>query len=99
MIEFTHVDGIDRGDIKLFALSTCVWCKRTKQLLASLGVAYDYIFVDELDGEEREEAVDRVRKQNPRCSYPTLIINEKECIVGFKQELIEEALGDRVSDS
>ena len=97
MIEFTHVDGTDKGEVRLFALSTCVWCKRTKQLLTTLGVAYDYVFVDELDGSEKEEVVEAVKEHNPRCSYPTLVINNSECIVGFKKELIEEALGDMVS--
>jgi len=30
----------------LYALSTCVWCKKTKELLASLGVDHSYVFVD-----------------------------------------------------
>lgn len=94
MIEYTHVDGIDKGEVKLFALSTCVWCKRTKQLLTSLGIAYDYVFVDLLDGDRKEEVTEAVKIHNPRCSYPTLVINNSDCIVGFKKELIEEALGD-----
>jgi len=27
----THVDGKNKGKIMLYALSTCVWCKKTKQ--------------------------------------------------------------------
>lgn len=94
MINFTHVEGIDKGDVKLFALSTCVWCKRTKQLLTKLGIAYDYVFVDQFDGSEKEEVVDAVKEHNPRCSYPTLVINNDTCIVGFKKELILEKLAD-----
>ena len=97
MIEFTHVDGTDKGDVRLFALSTCVWCKRTKSLLTTLGVSYDYVFVDLLDGAKKEEVTDAVKEHNPRCSYPTLVIHNSQCIVGFKKELIEEALGDNVS--
>lgn len=94
MIKFTHVDGTEKGDVKLFALSTCVWCKRTKQLLSSLGVAYDYVFVDELYGNEKEEVTDAVKEHNPSCSFPTLVINNETCIVGFKEELIREHLED-----
>ena len=94
MIEYTHVDGIDKGEVKLFALSTCVWCKRTKKLLSDLGVAYDYVFVDLLEGDKKEEVTEAVREHNPRCSYPTVVINNQECIVGFKKDLIEEALGE-----
>ena len=48
-----HVTGKDKGKIMLYALSTCIWCKKTKEFLSSVGVAYDYIYVDLLKGEER----------------------------------------------
>jgi glutaredoxin-like protein NrdH len=87
-----HVDGDDRGDILLYALSTCQWCRKTKDLLTELGVAFDYIYVDLLEGRELETTFDEVKKYNPRCSFPTLIIGER-CIVGFQEEAIREALG------
>jgi glutaredoxin len=93
MFELTKVDGDDKGDIKLYAISTCVWCKRTKRLLESLGVGYNYIFVDQLDKETRNEVEDIVRKHNPRCSFPTMVIDEEKCIIGFQEEEIKEALG------
>jgi glutaredoxin-like protein NrdH len=33
-----------------------------------------------------------VRKLNPRCSFPTIIIGER-VIIGFKENEIKEALG------
>ena len=92
-MEFEHNEGEDKGDIKLFALSTCVWCRRTKQLLSDLGVAYDYIFVDHLVGDMKDEIMKVVEKWNPSCSFPTLVINQEKCIVGFKEEQIKEAIG------
>ncbi len=86
-----HVAGIDVGEVMLYALSTCIWCKKTKQLLDELGVAYDYEYVDLLQGKERTEAMDTVRRWNPSCSFPTLVINDK-CIVGFRESEIREAL-------
>lgn len=93
MINIEHVDGKDRGKVMLYALSTCVWCKRTKTLLNDLGVKYDYIFVDLLTKEERREVERQVEVWNPRCSFPTLVINEEKCIVGFKEDEIKGALG------
>ena len=86
-----HVSGRDVGQVMLYALSTCVWCKKTKRLLDELGVAYDYEYVDFLQGDERTEAMDTVRQWNPSCSFPTLVINDK-CIVGFRENEIREAL-------
>ena len=45
-----HVDGKNRGTVMLYALSTCGWCAKTKDLLRELGIAFDYTFVDLLDG-------------------------------------------------
>jgi glutaredoxin len=91
-MNFEHVAGKDRGRIRLFALSTCIWCKKTKELLSSMGVAFDFIYVDLLKGEQRSEAIAEVKKYNPSMSFPTLIIGEK-CIVGLKEKETQEALG------
>ncbi|MBM4332034.1 MAG: glutaredoxin family protein [Deltaproteobacteria bacterium] len=88
----THVAGKNKGNIILYALSTCVWCRKTKQLLDRLGVAYNYIDVDQLPGDEKNIVTEEIKKLNPRCSFPTISINDK-CVVGFDQQKIEEALG------
>ena len=86
------VPGTDKGDIMLFALSTCVWCGKTKKLLDDLGVAYTYEYVDMLAGAERDAAVKEITVWNPACSFPTLVIKNEKCIVGFKEEEIRAAL-------
>jgi glutaredoxin len=91
MSKVEHVNGQDTGKIMLYALSTCVWCKKTKQLLGDLGVEFDYIYVDLLEGDDKDKTMNEVEKWNPRCSFPTLVINDK-CIVGFKEDEIREAL-------
>ena len=94
-IEWNKVEGSDKGDIKLYALSTCVWCNRTKRLLDKLGVAYRYLDVDLLDRDERRRVEDdEVRKWNSRLSYPTLIIGDEKCILGFKEEEITGELAE-----
>ena len=88
-----HIDGVDKGKVVLYALSTCGWCKKTKALLSELGVAYDVEFVDKLMGDVRENTIKDVEQWNPRCSFPTLVIRDEICIVGFKEDEIKEALG------
>jgi len=87
-----HIAGKDKGKIMLYALSTCVWCKKTKQLLDQMGVEYDFVEVDLLPGDEKNKATEEVKKLNPRCSFPTLAVNE-QCIVGYDEEKIKGALG------
>lgn len=78
-------------NITLYALSTCIHCKKTKEYLDDCGAQYDCIFVDKLEGEERKQIIDAIKKVNPKLSFPTLLVDE-EAIVGFKQEQIKEAL-------
>lgn len=87
-----HVGGKNAGKLMLYALSTCIWCRKTKQLLTDLGVEYDYVFVDLLQGQEKEQTIAMVEKWNPDCSFPTLVVNDSKCIVGFKEKEIKEAL-------
>lgn len=87
-----HVDGMDKGKVMLYTLSTCVWCKRTKALLRDIGVAYDYIDVDLLSSDEEEKVMKEIMKFNPSCNFPTMVINDKKCIVGFKEDEIREVL-------
>ncbi|VVB70070.1 Glutaredoxin [uncultured archaeon] len=91
-MNFEHVAGKDKGKITLYALSTCIWCKKTKELLAALGVSFDYIYVDLLKGEDRNQAIAEIKRYNPGLSFPTLVIGEKG-IVGFREKEIKEALG------
>jgi len=78
--------------VKLYTLSTCGHCKSTKKLLNDCTVHYEFVDVDLLEGEERKLILEDIKKINPRCSFPTLIIGDK-VIVGFKENDIKEALG------
>jgi glutaredoxin-like protein NrdH len=89
----THIDGKPKGKVMLFALSTCGWCKKTKALLNELGVEYNFIDVDLLKGGERDAAISEIQKFNPDCNFPTMVINDSKCIVGFKEDDIRQELG------
>ena len=78
--------------IKVYSLSTCSHCKSVKKLMDDCTVKYEFVDVDILKGEERKAILEDVKKFNPRCSFPTIIIGEK-VIVGYKEEKIKEALG------
>jgi glutaredoxin-like protein NrdH len=91
-MEFLHVPGEDRGKVRLYALSTCGWCARTKQLLIDLGVEFSYLYVDQVGEAEREEAIEEVERWNPSLSFPTVVIGDTTVIVGFREDAIREAL-------
>ncbi len=78
--------------VKIYSLSTCSHCKATKKLLGECTVQYEFVDVDLLEGDERRAIIEDVKKFNPRCSFPTVIIGDK-VIVGYKEKEIREALG------
>jgi glutaredoxin-like protein NrdH len=78
--------------VKLYTLSTCSHCKATKKLLNDCKVQYEFTDVDLLEGEERAAILNDVRRLNPRCSFPTIIIGDT-VIVGYQEDKIKEALG------
>jgi glutaredoxin len=92
MVNVEHVDGEDKGKIMLYGLSTCGWCRKAKELLEGLGVAFDYVHVDLLEGSDKDDTMNEVRKWNPRCSFPTLVINDEKVVAGFREDEIREAL-------
>ncbi|UCD79087.1 MAG: glutaredoxin family protein [Desulfobacterales bacterium] len=79
-------------EVKVFSLSTCSHCKATKKYLSDCTIKYEFVDVDLLQGDERKAIIEDVKKFNPRCSFPTIIIGDK-VIVGFKEKEIKEALG------
>ncbi|OGW47035.1 MAG: hypothetical protein A2078_07940 [Nitrospirae bacterium GWC2_57_9] len=78
--------------IKLFTLSTCSHCNKTKKFFRENGIDMEFVDVDLLTGSERERVMDEVRKLNPDCSFPTICIDEHNILVGFNEEKLKKAL-------
>ncbi len=77
--------------VKVYALSTCPWCKKVKKYLDDKKVEYDAVDVDLVQGEEQQKALQEVEKLTGKRSFPVTVINE-EVILGFKEDKIDEAL-------
>jgi glutaredoxin-like protein NrdH len=89
-----HIAGVhNECKVLLYALSTCIWCKRTRQLLEDEGVTFDFVYVDLVEPDERREIRERIREFSSSTSFPAVIIDEQDCIVGYKPDIIKERLG------
>jgi len=83
------IPGRKVKDVMLFTLSTCIWCKKTKVLLADLGLEYSFIDVDSLFGDDQDEAYNEMWKHNSSTSFPTIVINNGESvIIGYEEDKI-----------
>ena len=77
----------------LYALSTCVWCKMTKQFLKDNEVEFEYIDVDLCEEEEKQKIRQHIQSKGGSLSYPTTIVDDNVVITGFRKDLLKEALG------
>ncbi len=83
--------GDDRFDVIAFTLSTCQWCKKCKKWLKENGIQYRYIDVDQIEPSEKAKIINFLREnfQN-RISYPFLVIDNNEAIVGYSPNKYDE---------
>lgn len=77
--------------VKVYALSTCPYCRMTREYLAAEGVEFDVVEVDLLAGEEREQAVREVRDVSGGASFPVVVIGD-EHVVGFDKPKLKALL-------
>lgn len=93
-MQFSKVSG-KKNDHKVtvYALSTCVWCKMTKQFLSDSGVEYEFVDVDLLDEDDKHKVHETITSKGGSLSYPTTIVDDKTVITGFRKDKLKEALG------
>lgn len=89
----TKVEGTNtKNKVFLYTLSTCGWCKKTKELLKDKSVSYEYIDLDTCSKEDQKAAVEDIKSKKIPVAFPVIIINEEKIIQGFKKDEILEAL-------
>ncbi|MGB3904539.1 MAG: glutaredoxin family protein [Anaerolineae bacterium] len=81
--------------VKLYALSTCGWCRKTKRFLDANDVDYEYEYVDLLTGNDKVRALTEVEQYNPRKSFPTVVVQngDTQVVIGYVESRLREVLG------
>lgn len=83
----------DTHSVVFYGLSTCIHCRHAREFLEKHAVPFELHYVDLAEGDERAELLSKVKAYNPAISFPTIVIDGNDCIVGFRPEAMEEALG------
>ena len=78
--------------VKVYALSTCPYCRRTKEFLKEHGIECDIVDVDLLKGKEQDDVLDEIERITGKQSFPVVLIGD-EVIVGHNEEKLRKALG------
>ena len=91
---FSKVPGKkNEHKVVVYALSTCVWCKMTKQFLKDNDIEFEFINVDLCEPEEKEQVRQQIQSKGGSLNYPTTIVDDKKLIAGFRKDQLKEALG------
>ncbi len=83
--------------VKLFALSTCPYCRMTRKYLDEIGAEYEFVEVDLLEGDAGDSetpkgtAVAEVVRLSGGKSFPVVVIGD-EVIVGFNKKRMKQLL-------
>jgi glutaredoxin-like protein NrdH len=93
-METMIVEGSNtKNKVFLYTLSTCGWCKKTKEFLKENKVQYEYIDLDKCTKEDQKTAVEQLKEKKLPIAFPIIIINNEKVIQGFKKDQVAEALG------
>ena len=91
-MEKVKVEG-SKKDKKVFiyTLSTCGWCKKTKDFLKENNIEYEYIDVDKCSRDEQKKIIQELRDKKVPAAFPIIMIDDKT-ISGFKQKQLSKEL-------
>lgn len=92
-MNFSKVSGQNsKHRVVVYALSTCVWCKMTKQFLKDSNIEYAYVDVDLCEEKDKEKIRQHIISKGGNLSYPTIIIDDDKLITGFRKDQLKEFL-------
>ena len=91
-MEKVKVEG-SKKDKKVFiyTLSTCGWCKKTKDFLKENNIEYEYIDVDKCSRDEQKKIIQELRDKKVPAAFPIIMIDDKT-ISGFKEKQLSKEL-------
>ncbi|MHA1675309.1 MAG: glutaredoxin family protein [Promethearchaeota archaeon] len=87
-IPFVQESGtVNKNNIKLFALSTCGFCRRGMNYLRDQSIEFSYVYVDQIPFEQKQELKEKLKKKfEKRVAFPFVVVNESVAMVGFLQK-------------
>ena len=93
--DITPVEGTikQNDDIFLFAISTCMWCKKGKRWLSRKGYSYSYFDIDKIPVKKKNQLkkdIESVFGVKPR--FPFLIVNKVKFDAGYNPDIWEEII-------
>ena len=64
-----------QDEVLVYALSTCPWCRKTKQWFADSNVPFEFVDVDTLPADEQDAAAEKAYQLSGGRRFPVVVIN------------------------
>ena len=93
--DIVTVDGTREQYTKIFmfAISTCMWCKRGKRWLEENGYSYSYLDIDKLDVKVKDKLKADIKGVfGVRPRFPFVVINNTEWNSGYNPDVWKEMI-------
>ncbi len=87
-LDFVTEDGRPvYGDVTVYALSTCGFCKRALAFLRENGIRFRYVYVDSIEFEVKKKLKQALNDTYGKSvGFPYLVIDGREAHVGFSEK-------------
>ncbi len=77
--------------IMMYGLTTCPHCKNALNFLKASGKEFEIIWLDELQGAEKKQAMEKISSITGSYSVPLCLKGDK-WVFGFNKEKLEELI-------
>jgi glutaredoxin len=79
------------NNVRMYTLSTCPWCKKTKKFFKDHKIPFEYTDYDLADDETREKILNEMR-QHGANGFPYVKIGDN-IVVGYNPEEYSQLMG------
>ncbi len=78
----------------MYTLSTCPWCRKTKQFFKEKNIPFEYVDYDLQNEEDQDKIMEEMEKLGGTMAFPFVKI-DNNVIVGYNPDKYSELLGDK----
>lgn len=77
--------------IKIYTLSTCMWCKKTKKYFSEQAHPYECVDYDLAPESQQAEIEKMIREKGGEVAFPCVLIDE-EMVIGWNPDKYDQLL-------
>ncbi len=78
----------------MYTLSTCPWCRKTKQFFKERNIPFEFVDYDLQSEEEQDKIMEEMEKLSGARAFPFVKI-DNNIIVGYNPDKYSELLGEK----